>query len=81
MSRAWGLYRLQIALRGKSLIHIEYRKKDGSLRKAIATNRMGNTIIEGGNGTRRPSPKVFTYWDVEAADFRCFKCENIINWY
>jgi len=79
MTRAWELVRLTEALSGRLAVNIVYRKKDGSIRKALATLNIGPGVSF---GTRRtPSPKVFTYWDIECCDFRCFKCENLISWY
>lgn len=81
MRRAWELVRLGIALHGKGTVTIVYRKKDGSIRKALATLNIGPGAQSAFATRRNESPKVFTYWDIERCDFRCFKCENLICFY
>ena len=81
MRQAWELERLQEAIRATaSFITIVYRKKDGSTRKALAAPLAG-TGLNSTVGGRKPSPKVFTYFDIERNDWRCFRCENLIAWY
>lgn len=82
MRRAWELVKLTEALHENGRpVHIVYRKKDGSIRKALATLNVGPAVFAAGAFRRPESPKVFTYWDLEKCDFRCFKCENLLNWY
>ena len=77
--RAWELVRLSKVLHGKGTTTIVYKKKDGTIRKALATLNVGPGL--GSAFHRAESPKVFTYYDLERCDFRCFKCENLISWY
>ena len=81
MRRAWELVRLGKALHGNGLVTIVYKKKDGSIRKALATLNIGPGARSAMAFTRNESPKVFTYWDIEKCDFRCFKCENLLSWH
>lgn len=78
--KAWDLARLGEALH-KGVVNIVYLKKDGTTRKAQATLRIGPGLRNPNARPRTESPKVFTYWDLRKADFRCFKCENLISWY
>lgn len=79
LTDAWGLQRLQDALRN-GRIELVYRKKDGSIRHALATLNCGTASQQQSSFNRTPSPKVVTYWDLEVCDWRCFKCENLISW-
>ncbi len=81
MTRAWELVRLSEALHRKGPVHIVYRKKDGSIRKALATLNIGPGLFVDSAFRRPESPKVFTYFDLEKTEFRCFRCENLISWY
>ena len=81
MTRAWELVRLTDALDRPGVVRIVYRKKDGSIRKALATLNVGSGVFSQSAFARRPSPKVFTYWDIEKCDWRCCNCENLIDWY
>ena len=79
MREAWDLSRLSDAMR-RGVVHLVYRKKDGTIRKALATLNVGSGAFVAGS-SRKESPKVVTYWDLERCDWRCFKCENLLNWY
>lgn len=80
LRKAWELVRLGRALH-EGVVNIVYLKKDGSTRKALATLNIGPAASSARTFTRPESPKVFTYWDLQKGDFRCFKCENLISWY
>ena len=77
--KAWELVALGKALHRKGVTTIIYKKKDGSTRKALATLNVGPGVFSAFR--HEESPKVFTYWDIERCDFRCFKCENLISWF
>jgi hypothetical protein len=79
MRKAWTLVGLAEALHKSGVHTIIYRKKDGTTRRALATLNIGAGMQSAFR--RAESPKVFTYWDIERCDFRCFKCENLISWY
>lgn len=81
MTRAWELVRLNEALHRKGPVHIVYRKKDGSIRKALATLNIGPGLFVDSAFRRPESPKVFTYYDLEKCAFRSFRCELLISWY
>ena len=81
MREAWELVRLGEALRKPGVVHITYRKKDGSIRKALATLNVGTGLFVDSAFRRPDSPKVFTYYDLERCDFRCFCVDSLISWY
>lgn len=76
LSKAWQLYRLSKEMTTKAEVCFTYEKKDGTLRKAYGTLMNVGEFVKG-NGAQ--TPKVFNYWDLEAAAFRCFKVENFIS--
>ncbi len=78
LSKAWALYRLSKKMVNNQVISFAYEKKDGTLRKAKGTLRGVKNLIK---GTGKTSTKVFTYFDLEANAFRCFKIENLITVY
>lgn len=78
MKQAWDLKDLADTLR-HGLKHIKYVKKDGTVRIALATLNVGGGEERAEAFKRTPSPKVFTYWDIERCDFRCFRCENFVE--
>lgn len=81
MRGAWELARLSKALHEKGPVHIVYRKKDGSIRKALATLNVGSGVFVDSAFRRPESPKVFTYYDLERCDWRSFCCELLVSWY
>lgn len=76
LGKAWQLYRLAKELKNKEEVCFTYEKKDGSLRRAFGTLKNVSQFVKG-NG--QDNLKVFNYWDLEAAAFRCFKIENFIS--
>ncbi len=76
LSKAWALYRLFKKMKKESKVTFAYEKKDGSLRKAIGTLKDVNHLTK---GTGRTNIGVFTYYDLQASSFRCFKIENLIT--
>ena len=76
---AWELWRLQRAMR-LGRIELVYRKKDGSIRRALATLVQNSGMQTVASSHHNTSPKVFTYFDIEVNDWRCFKCENLMSW-
>ena len=76
LSRAWAAYRL-IKNMTKGKVSFSFKKKDGSLRKAVGT-------LSGINYT--PSAreikehfKSISYFDVEKQAWRSFKTQNLIS--
>lgn len=76
LSKAWQLYRLSKEMKSKDEVCFTYEKKDGTLRKAIGTLK---NVMQFVKGDGKQSPKVFNYWDLEAAAFRSFRVENFIS--
>lgn len=81
MTRAWDLVKLTEALKTPGPVRIVYFKKDGTLRRALATLDLGTATANMTGTGRTPSPKVFTYWDIEKSDWRCFNPQNLVEWY
>lgn len=78
LKKAWELNRLSERLHKSEVCMIAYRKVDGSIRYALATLKDTERFVSGRGRTE--SPKVFTYWDVEKCDWRCFKVESLLSW-
>lgn len=73
LKKAWQLYKLNKELHsGKVSFYFE--KKDGEIRKANATLKIDYEF----KTQNQPNPKIFTYFDLDANAFRCFKVENFI---
>jgi len=69
---AWRVIKLQIALLC-GVVEFQYRKVDGSIRKAVGTlDRVPETK---GNGSAKG---VFVYFDIEANGWRSAKVDNLI---
>lgn len=82
MTRAWDLVKLTEALKTPGVVRIVYFKKDGTLRRALATLNVGEgAYATSAENRRNPSPKVFTYWDIERCAWRCFNPQNLVDWY
>ncbi len=76
LSKAWQLYRLAKKMRN-DIVEFTYEKADGTLRKAVGTLKDVGQFVK---GTGNPATdKVFHYWDLEQAGFRCFKIENLVT--
>lgn len=79
LKKAWELNSLSVRLHKAGAVKLAYRKKDGTIRYALATLFDTERYVNG-NGNRSENPKVFTYFDLEKGEFRCFKVENLISW-
>lgn len=73
LKKAWALYRLNKDLH-KGNVTFYFEKKSGEIRKAVGTLKIDYTF----KTESQPNPKIFTYFDVDAGAFRCFKVENFI---
>lgn len=73
LKKAWVLFRLNRAMTEKE-ITFYFEKKDGSARKATGVL---NASYER-KTDKDPNPSVFTYFDIDANGFRCFKIENFL---
>lgn len=73
---AWANYKLKKSLR-KGIVHFEFRKKDGSLRRAVGTLKETFLPSLKGSGVRR-SDEVITYFDLEKNGFRAFRKELLM---
>lgn len=73
LRKAWQLYRINKEMH-KGSISFYFEKKDGEIRKATGTLKIDYEF----KTQNQPNPKVFTYFDIDAGAFRCFKIENFI---
>ena len=73
LRKAWQLYRINKEMH-KGSVSFYFEKKDGEIRKANGTLKIEYEF----KTQNQPNPKVFTYFDVDAGAFRCFKIENFI---
>lgn len=81
MLKAWELYRLAKKMRN-GVVKFAYEKTDGSIRLAEGTLMdvpAGATVR--GKRITKPSYKTFAYFDIQKAEMRCFKIENLITIY
>ena len=76
LAKAWALYRLKQEMT-KGVVKFAYEKIDGTLRKAYGTLKDTNYTPKGKEG----SIKTFSYFDIEANAFRCFRIENLVTIY
>jgi hypothetical protein len=73
LKKAWQLFRLNKELHSGE-VTFYFEKIDGSIRKAVATLKIDYEF----KTQSQPNITTFTYFDVEAKSFRCFKIENLI---
>jgi len=70
---AWRVIKLQIALLC-GVVEFQYRKVDGSVRKAVGTL----DISYERKSSQTSKRGAFTYWDIEAGGFRSCRIESLI---
>lgn len=61
-----------------SIVHFKYEKADGSIREAFGTLKE-NLVKVQLQGVREVPETVFTYWDLEADGWRCFRKDRYIG--
>ena len=60
------------------IVSFQYLKKDGTIRNARGT--LSDELVPPTNGSsERKSIGVFTYFDIDKQEWRCFKLGNIIS--
>lgn len=74
LRKAWQLYRINKEMH-QGEVTFYFEKKDGEIRKATGTLKIEYDF----KTQNQPNPKVFTYFDIDANDFRCFKIANFIG--
>ena len=77
LQKAWANDKLYKAMQS-DVCEFFYMKTDGTKRQAFGT--LKHDIIDSkinGSG-RKPNENIFTYYDTEKQEFRCFKRYNII---
>lgn len=60
------------------VVHFKYEKADGSVREAFGTLKE-NLVKVQPQGVREVPDSVFTYWDLEADGWRCFRKDRYIG--
>lgn len=73
LKKAWQLYRINKEMH-QGEVTFYFEKKDGSIRKATGTLKIDYEF----KTQSQPSISTFTYFDIEAGAFRCFKIEIFI---
>lgn len=73
LAHAWKVIKLQVEL-CLGIVKFKYRKIDGSIRSAVGTRDNVPAV----KGLRPSNPSILTYFDLEAADWRSAKAENLI---
>lgn len=73
LRKAWQMYRINKEMH-QGNVSFYFEKKDGEIRKATGTLKIDYEF----KTQNQLNPKVFTYFDVDAGAFRCFKIENFI---
>ena len=78
MVKAWGILKLKRQMLG-GIVKFFYTKVDGSTRMAWGTLKadlMPQREVE--SKTRKQNSSVFTYFDSDRQEFRCFKLVNFM---
>lgn len=77
MKAAWLNMKLKFAMKQK-IVKFYYQKVSGEIREAYGT--LKESIMPATQGTgRKANDTVFTYWDCERQEYRCFKKANLIR--
>lgn len=80
LKQSWNLFRVRQAMR-KDAVQIQYRKKDGTVRKALATTcpeLIPDQVYRKSAGGLGHTNMQFRYFDVEKNDWRSFIVANLI---
>ena len=76
LSKAWKNIKLKVALY-KGVVEFHFKKVDGTIRQAFGTLK-GDLIPALVGSDRKRADNVQTYYDVERAEWRCFKRINLL---
>jgi len=74
---AWCNVKLEAKMQ-KSIVKFYFQKIDGSIREAFGTLKSDLLPQTSGN-SRKPNDTVFTYFNTEKQEYRCFKKANLIK--
>lgn len=77
MKAAWMNMKLKFAMKQK-IVKFYYQKVSGEIREAYGTLKDNIVPATQGSG-RKANDTVFTYWDTERQEWRCFKKANLLN--
>ena len=77
MKVAWLNMKLKLAMTQR-IVKFYYQKVSGEIREAYGT--LKESIMPATQGTgRKANDTVFTYFDTERQEWRCFKKANLLN--
>lgn len=75
LTYAWKIIKLKTKMQTK-VVEFQYRKVDGSIRKAYGT--LKESLLPETKGAGSASPKVMVYFDMEKQGYRSCRIENLI---
>lgn len=77
LKTAWANFKLKKEM-SKRIVKFYYQKVDGSIREAFGT--LQEKLLPQTKGTgRKANDTLFTYFDSEKQDWRCFKRANLFS--
>lgn len=77
MKQAWLIFKLKKAMH-KGIVKFMFQKLNGEMRTAWGT--LQESLLPQTNGSeRRKNETLFTYFDTEKTEYRCFKIANLIS--
>ena len=76
LMQAWQAYRLRKSMMLKK-VKFAYETLSGSLRYAVGTLQ----VAYSSKGSKKPNYGVMTYYDLDKAEYRSFRVENLIRVY
>lgn len=75
---AWRNIKLKNAMKTR-IVKFYYQKVDGSVREAFGTLKENLLPASLAGNERKRNDTVFTYFDTEIQEYRCFKKANLIK--
>lgn len=73
---AWANIKLRAKMH-MGIVEFFYKKVDGSMRQAFGTLKADRIPQTSGENKRKPNANLFTYFDTEKNEWRCFKRFNL----
>lgn len=73
---AWANIKLRAKMQS-GIVEFFYKKVDGTIRQAFGTLESNKVPQTSGQGKRKPNASIFTYFDTEKGEWRCFKRFNL----
>ena len=77
LKKAWLLFKLRVKMQSQ-IVEFRYQKINGEIRQAFGT--LQDSVFAAVKSVERKKNEfVFTYFDTEKGEFRCFKNFNIVS--